>query len=213
MVLGLRPRTMAVAAVVAVVVAAAVAVAVLLRRRREKFSLGGLLNTITTGVVKAGQATVNFVVSKQKALAPQYVGRGWDGADWSCPQGTVETGLENARACIRSQFHPARPDGQCPIGTVPTGESNPGKKCEVGYAARIYLADKWVCPEGTDDTGNNWDKGWREGQKQCRRRRAYTMRYSKDGKFVCPENTTDTGRSYSHPTNGADQCKWNGNVA
>lgn len=206
-------------AVIAMAVLAAVAVTIVVlvlsqarrrRQRRENFSLGGLLGTIgrtiRTGVLTAGAATIGFVTGK-KILArvpATYVGRTWDGADWSCPQGTVETGLsDNSKACISSQFHQARSDGTCPIGTVPTGEK---AKCEVGYTGRFYDGTKWVCPEGTDDTGLSWDKGWREGQKQCRRRRAYTMRITKDGRLQCPPNTTDTGRTTS------DQCKWNGNV-
>jgi hypothetical protein len=145
-----------------------------------------------------------------------YRGRAWDGADWSCPAGTVDTGLEDAKACITSQFHPPmwRDDGTgkwghtCPWGTVATGEDQWEKKCEMGYMGRIFMDGKWQCPAGTTDTGNNWDKGWREGQKQCKRNGAYGTRMW-DGKgWACPPGTKDTDRGWDHKTNGGDQCKF-----
>ena len=149
---------------------------------------------------------------------PTYVGRKWDGADWSCPDGTIETGMEDAKACITSQFHPpvwrdtgnGKWDHGCPWGTTGTGESAWEKKCEVGHMGRVFLDNKWQCPSGTTDTGNNWDKGPREGAKQCKRGRAYGTRMWDGKAWVCPPGTKDTGRSWNSPTNGGDQCKFLG---
>lgn len=151
------------------------------------------------------------------APAVTYSGRAWDGSDWSCPPGTVETGGEDSKACMNSQFHPPvwKWDGKvwgynCPAGTVPTFDSVWEKKCEVGWMGRMYIGDKWQCPEGTTDSGNNWGSPGNGGYKQCKRNRAYTQRIPKDGKWVCPEGTTDTGRSWGSKANGGDQCKWAG---
>ena len=153
------------------------------------------------------------------AEQPTYVGRQWDGADWSCPAGTVETGSkEDATACISSQFHPpvwktvdgATWDWHCPNGTVPTGDARWERKCEVGWMSRQLLEGAWKCPSGTEDSGKTWDNSsWAEAQKQCRRTRPYTLRVNKDGTWVCPEGSTDTKRTWGD-ANEWDQCKWTG---
>lgn len=157
---------------------------------------------------KEGQAAV---------LQPTYRGRQWDGADWSCPTGTVETGsVEDAKACITSQFHPPvwKWDGKtwghhCTNGTVPTGDATWEKKCETGWTYRVLSEGKWVCPQGTEDSGKNWESPGNEGHKQCKRGRAYTLRINKDNKWVCPDGTKDTGRTWGQQ-NEWDQCKWTG---
>lgn len=153
------------------------------------------------------------------AVKPTYVGRQFDGYDWSCPTGTVETGWENDKACISSQFHPpawkAGPDGKwawlCPNGTVPTPEETWEKKCEVGWTSRVFSDGKWQCPEGTTDSGKTWDNApYHEALKQCKRSQPYTFRINKDGKWVCPEGTKDTGLSWDSKEHQTKQCKWIG---
>lgn len=152
---------------------------------------------------------------------PQFKGRVWDGADWSCPGGTVETGTaDDAKAYMAGQWAPpvwkAGPGGKwdwlCPVGTVPTKDSQWEKKCEVGWTNRVLQNGKWSCPEGTQDSGKGWDNAdWHEAQKQCKMTRAYTVRVlGSDGKWACPAGTKDTGRGWTSPSNGADQCKWTG---
>lgn len=151
------------------------------------------------------------------AYVPTYVGRRWDGADWSCPDGTIETGMDNTKACINGGFHPPvwRWDGKqwshsCMNGTVPTAEAQWEKKCEAGWTTRILADGKWQCPEGTQDTGKNFDNTtWHEAHKQCKRGRPYTTRIKGAGdKWVCPEFSKDTGLSWGAKSNEWDQCKW-----
>ncbi len=195
------------------------------RKRREPFlPLIGLAITAAVGaasITGADKKVQEKVWKEGKAAAEAvttYAGRVWDGSDWSCPAGTVETGWENAKACINSQFHPPvwKFDGKtwdhhCPAGTVPTGDAVWEKKCRVGWTYRQLIDGKWQCPEGTQDSGKSWDNSQgNEGHMQCKRGRAYTLRINKDGKWVCPDGTKDTGRSWDHKTNGWDQCKWTG---
>lgn len=213
--------------VLAAAVTAAAAAWLWWRRRQERRRLEGFLPLLfgaaglgitAAGFLGADKKAQNALFKKGEAKpAITYVGRAWDGADWSCPAGTVDTGNgDNTKACINSQYHPPvwRWNGKewshsCQNGTVDTGEAMWEKKCEVGYTGRYYDEGqkRWQCYEGTDDTGANWDKGWREGQKQCKRRRAYTVRINKGGKWVCPDFSKDTGRSWGKP-NEWDQCKW-----
>lgn len=201
------------------------------RRRREGFSLSKVFGTVKNAVVGGVEKVVDGgkkVVQGGKNLigkggsdkyVPTYVGRQFDGRDWACPMWTVDTGLEDARACISSQYHPpmwrAGEDGAwgwgCPNGTVPTDESTWEKKCEVGWMARQLIDGKWQCPWGTEDQGRTWDNSsWRDAQKQCRRSRPYTTRVKgAGGKWVCPAGSTDTGRTWGQPGEW-DQCKWNG---
>lgn len=191
-------------------------------KRREPFipllfAAAGLALNVT-GADKQIQAKLPLPWNKKPgAPAVTYSGRAWDGSDWSCPAGTVETGWEDSKACMNSQFHPPvwKWDGKtwghhCPAGTVPTSDSVWEKKCEVGWMGRMYIGDKWQCPAGTTDTGNNWGAPGNDGYKQCKRNGAYTQRILKDGKWVCPDGTKDTGRSWASKANGADQCKWTG---
>ena len=218
------------------------------RRGRENFSfltplVVGAVTTIGFGAIKAtgtdkkigallvnkgSQAAGHPVNAGGGSIAPvgpppyqvTYRGREWDGVDWSCPAGSVETGsADNSKACITSQFHPPtwRWDGKewghsCPNLTVPTDESQWEKKCEAGWTGRRLIDGKWVCPPGTDDSGATWEKNtWREAQKQCRVKGAYTTRVAgPGGTWVCPEGSKDTGLTWSSPKNGGNQCKWVG---
>jgi hypothetical protein len=198
---------------------------------RETF-LGGLFDKVKAGagtvknaavkggqaVAKGGKVAASPWIGTSNSTMPAYVGRQWDGRDWVCPWWTVDTGLEDARACITSQFHNPlwRWDGKawawsCPNGTVPTDEEQWEKKCEGGGMGRQLLEGKWQCPWGTEDSRRTWDNSsWREAQKQCRRIRPYTVRVrAADGKWVCPEGSTDTGVNWGSK-NEWDQCKWNG---
>ena len=146
-----------------------------------------------------------------------YAGRVWDGFAWICPDGSIETGQSNDKACVTSQFHPQmwRWDGSnwgwsCPNGTTPTAESNWDKKCEVGYMGRVSTDSGWSCPAGTTDTGKNWgNSSWHDAQKQCRRTTAYTQRVLTGGKWACPGTSTDTGRNWGQ-SGGEKQCLWFG---
>jgi hypothetical protein len=146
---------------------------------------------------------------------PTYVGRQWDGSDWSCPYGTIETGMDNSKACVNGGFHPPmwRWNGKewshsCMNGTVPTTEGDWEKKCEAGWTQRVFGDGVWKCPEGTQDTGKNFDNtSWHDAHKQCKRGRAYTTRIQVGGKWVCPDFSKDTGRSWGQ-ANEWDQCKW-----
>ncbi len=156
-----------------------------------------------------------------QTFVPTYSGRRWDGYDWSCPDGAVETGAtEDAKACITSQWHnpvwKAGPGGKwdwhCPNGTVPTDESQWEKKCVVGWTMRQQDNGAWKCPSGTTDSGNDWNNSsWTEAQKQCRRWGPYTVRILKNRKWVCPDGTKDTGKSWG-AGKGLEwkQCKWTG---
>lgn len=171
-----------------------------------------------TGVDKK----VQDAIWKPKApkYAVTYQGREWNGYDWSCPAGTVETGsTDNTKACITSQFHPPvwKPaaDGtwghNCPAGTVPTPEQEWEKKCEVGYTGRVQSGAAWICPGGTTDTGNSWEKNtWHDAHKQCKRSVPYTQRIQAGDKWVCPPDTKDTGLSWDAAQHGEKQCKWTG---
>lgn len=199
-------------AAVAAVAATVAALVWTLWRRQEGINIGNIFKKVTGtvgGAVKGGINTGKQMFGKQKYQVT-YVGRQWDGVGWSCPDGTVETGQEDARGCITSQFHPQiwKPDGNgtwghhCPTGTTPTTESEWEKKCEIGHVGRVPTDNGWVCPPGTEDTGKNWDNStWHEAQKQCRRNGAYTARVMVNKKMVCPASTQDTG-------NNDKQCRW-----
>lgn len=233
-----RGGAAALAAAVALAVVALVAVLALLRgrrQRREGFDLGNALKTAFTKT-KQGLGTA-FNVSKKVAVGavggaavavkgggggaakyvPTYSGRQWDGQDWSCPWWTVDTGLEDARGCISSQFHSPlwRSDGKdwawsCPNGTVPTGSDEWDKKCEVGWMGRQFLDGKWQCPWGTEDSGKTWDNSsWADAQKQCRRMRPYTVRANINNSWQCPPGSKDTGKKWGDKGEW-DQCKWIG---
>lgn len=171
-----------------------------------------------TGADKKLENAIGGAIGGKKKYEPTYVGRRWDGADWSCPHGTIETGMDNSKACINGGFHPPiwRWDGKqwshsCMYGTVPTKESEWEKKCEAGWNPKIMIDGKWKCPEGTEDTGKNFDTttDWHEAHKQCKRGRPYTLRINAGGKWACPDFSKDTGRSWGNPkANEWDQCKW-----
>lgn len=222
----------------ALAVAALALGALALCRRRDGFSIGNIFGKVAQGVGAAVVGGKQVAASATDAWngkqpgggggggggggqpQPQvtYVGRQWDGADWSCRDGTVETGLEDARACLTSQYtNPFwRSDGtkwgwSCPNGTVPTGKPDWNQQCEVGYQARVLIGGKWQCPSGTTDTGANWDNSdWAGAQKQCRRGGAYGQRMWDGAKWACPPGTTDTGRSWGSPVGGGNQCKFVG---
>jgi hypothetical protein len=189
--------------------------------RKEPF-LGAIGTILKIGsMILAPPAAVDFIVrkvKKNKKPVPTYRGRVWDGADWSCPDGTVETGSkDDFNACMTSQFHPpvwksvgGTWDWHCPNGTVPTTDKTWEKKCEVGWAARIQQNGKWACPSGTTDSGSSWEKStWAEAQKQCRRSGAYTVRIQNGQQWQCPDGSTDTKRTWSTPFPW-NQCKWSG---
>jgi hypothetical protein len=228
----MRPHMLRASIAVLVIAALALALATYaLRRtyrRREAFNLGRALGGVWRGTKRIGQHTAAVVTGKAPPgasqqgppppppFAPTYSGRVWDGLDWSCPDGTVDTGQEDARACVTSQFHPpvwkAGNDGawghNCPNGTTPTPEGQWEKKCEVGYTSRVLAGDKWECPAGTSDTGKDWGNStWHEAQKQCKRSGAYTLRVQSGDAWVCPPATKDMGVSWGQP-NGEKQCKW-----
>ena len=147
---------------------------------------------------------------------PTYVGRTYNGVDWACPDGTIETGQEDARACITSQFHPQlwRWDGKqwgwsCPNGTTPSTESTWERKCEAGHMTRVATDAGYQCPSGTTDTGKSWENSsWHEAHKQCKRHGPYTLRVMVGGKWQCPPFSQDTGRGWESKSNQWDQCKW-----
>ena len=134
-----------------------------------------------------------------------YVVREQKDNEWVCPEGTIDTGRswgdENGQnQCAITQ--------QCVdiLGPLPA-------KCT--YTTRIPMGDKWVCPEGTIDTGRSWEHV--DGDKQCQtsacppsgkpvfKECSYSVRVQKDNKWACPEGTIDTGRSWEHE-NGQKQC-------
>lgn len=211
------------------------------RGRREGFPiiapLVGLVTTVGLGAMKAtgadkklGGAIVGLfdknAVANASSTAPAkyqvtYRGREWDGKDWSCPAGTIETGnSDDSKACITSQFHPPtwRNNGKewshsCPNLTVETGEQEWEKKCEVGWVHRQQIDGKWQCPPETEDSGKTWDNSpWKDAQKQCKVKGPYTRRTLGTDKktWVCPEGTKDTGLTWTSPQNGGNQCKWIG---
>lgn len=201
-------------AAVAVVALTVAALVWALRGRREGLSLGGVGDFFKGVGQKVGAVGKNVVSTVKNVVKPKYqptyVGRQWDGVDWSCPDGTVETGQEDAKGCITSQFHPPiwKPDGtgtwghNCPTGTTPSTEAEWEKKCEIGHVGRVPTDAGWVCPPGTTDTGKNWDNStWHEAQKQCQRSSAYTGRVMVNKKMTCPASTKDTGSNDK-------QCKW-----
>lgn len=214
-----------------VAVGAAVALVVWSRRadRRRREGLPQLIPLVGLALTAAGvgakitgadKKVADALWNKGKGYLVTYRGREWNGLDWSCPEGTVETGsAEDAKACITSQFHPPvwkpGPDGvwghNCPAGTVPTPEQLWERKCEAGYTARVLSGDSWVCPGGTTDTGNTWEKNtWHDAHKQCKRSSPYTQRILSGDTWVCPPGTQDTGLSWDNKDHGAKQCKWTG---
>lgn len=197
------------------------------QQRREGF-WGALIGLGITGAsvgLKASGADKKIADAIFKKggpkVEPTYRGRYNDGIDWVCPDDTVETGMDDSKACITSPYHPpvwkAGPDGKwahlCPNGTTETAEKDWNKKCAVGWMTRVYSEDtkKWACPWGTTDSGRDWDAGWHEGQKQCQRGKAYTTRLMTGGKWACPAGSKDTGKGWdAGKENGWKQCKWTG---
>jgi hypothetical protein len=153
------------------------------------------------------------------AYTPSFAARVFDGVEWSCPDKSIDIGVaDNARACVSSQFHnpvwksdgktPATWGWNCPAGSVATDDAVWEKKCEMGWTQRVFSNGAWVCPGGTVDTGNTWDKNpGRDGAKQCQRTKAYTQRVFVDNEWACPAGTTDTGRTWGQPGEW-NQCKW-----
>ncbi len=196
------------------------------RKARSEPFLRAIVPLVGLGLTAAGVGAnvtgydkkLQQKISGGSKYKPTYVGRQQDGYDWSCPAGTVETGnAEDGKACMNSQYHPPvwRWDGKqwahsCPNGTVETGEGEWEKKCEVGWVHRVQNGDKWVCPDGTSDSGATWETSpWREAQKQCKRNQAYTQRIKKGDAWVCPPGSKDTGKTWGQD-HGEKQCKWYG---
>ena len=222
-----------VAVIVAVIVAVAVVVMVMKRRtKREGFSFSSIGNAFKNFGKGVASSSVNLYhdVSgtgpspSPPPYVPTYSGRQYDGNDWSCPSGTVDTGLEDARGCAPiGQYMPPlwRWDGtqwgwSCPNWTVPTDSNVVGsqweKKCLVGFSGRMVIDGTWTCPQGTTDTGHNWNDPYYVALQQCQRSGgAYTVRVS-DGKggWMCPAGSKDTGLGWSSPSNQWNQCKWIG---
>lgn len=206
-------------AVVALVLALA-ALGMVVSWMREDFSLGAIFGKVVTFGKNVGQGAARlgqqaWAMTKAPSTEPTYVGRRWDGADWSCPDGTVDTGKDDAHACLTSQFtHPVwRWDGKqwawsCSNGTVPTGQSDWNKQCEVGYQGRVLMNGKWQCPPGSTDTGATWENSdWASAHKTCRRTTAYTQRLWDGVRWSCPPGTKDTGKQWSTSPN---HCKYLG---
>ena len=224
--LSLGSRQLIIGVVVAVTV---VATLVWMRRRmtqREGFfgAIARVVTAVAKGVAKEFTGPVKTLIgqgnngNKAPAYQVTYSGRQWDGADWSCPWWSVETGAtEDAKACITSQYHSPvwKWTGKewgwaCANGTVPTNDKVWEKKCEVGWTSRVQDGGAWKCPWGAEDSGKNWSNStWEEAHKQCRRNRPYTLRINQGGKWVCPAGSTDTKRSWGDK-NEWDQCKWTG---
>lgn len=225
--------TLAVILVVVVLAAVAVLLLVQWRRSRQEPFFGAIVRVATSLVTGIATGQVNNAINKgsgggggnnnnnnnqRPAYQVTYSGRQWDGADWSCPWWSVETGsTDNSKACITSQYHSPvwKWTGKewgwaCANGTVPTNDAVWEKKCEVGWTARVLDGGKWKCPWGAEDTGKNWQNStWEEAHKQCRRNRPYTLRVNQDNKWVCPTGSTDTKRNWGDK-NEWDQCKWTG---
>lgn len=191
------------------------------RHGTEGFDLGGLFKKAKEGIaggVNKGLQKMGDVLadSREAQFNATYVGRVWDGADWSCPDNTVDTGLDDARACLTSKFSGQqwRWDGaqwgwSCPNGTTATGKSG-NQACEVGHMGRTLVNGAWVCPSGTTDTGANWGNAdWAGAQKQCKRTGAFGGRMWNGTAWACPAWTTDTGRNWGQ-VNGGNQCKFVG---
>lgn len=224
----MKPRTLSLLVGIAIAVTTyALAWRCTWKKRRERFlplvgiaaSLGISALVKATGTDKKLEGAISNVIGGggSKKYQPTYSGRQWDGLDWSCPGGTVDTGLEDARACITSQFHPPiwKPDAtgkwdhNCPTGTTPSVEKEWEKKCEVGHVGRVPTDSGWVCPAGTTDTGKNWNNSsWHEAQKQCKISTPYTHRALLNKKWQCPAFTKDTGKSWGDGDHGGKQCKW-----
>lgn len=187
--------------------------------RREGFDVGALFGKEVSKAKdltgKVADKVTDKVADKPK-YKPSYVGRQYNGMDWQCPDGTVDTGREDHEACIASQFHPQlwRWDGKqwgwsCPNGTTPTANDTWEMKCEVGYMQRVATDQGYACPWGTEDTGKSWENSsWHEAHKQCKRNKPYTLRVLAGGKWQCPPSSQDTGRGWSSSSNQWDQCKW-----
>lgn len=203
------------------------------KQKREQFFLPLLGVGLTAAGVGIGATGLDKKITEKMpwgktgggggGAAPTYRGRYKDSATglWVCPDESVETGWEDAKACITSQYHPpvwkAGSDGKwdhlCPNGTAPTAENDWNKKCEVGWTSRVYSEDikKWACPWGTWDSGKDWKDGWHEGHKQCKRNKPYTTQILKDGKWQCPLNTKSTGKGWEiGKDNGWKQCQYTG---
>lgn len=226
--------------VVAVLVGLCVAllVALLSLRRlkcREPFSFGGLFRKASSGVSKAVATTGTFAragvttgvnagmgaaaqsVTPGRArtsgsAGPTYTARQWNGVDWVCITG-VDSGLEGAKGCITSRFHPrmaklGTTDYRCPRGTVPTEYEDTNGRCEVGWVSRVWTdGNKVVCPgQGTVEIGM-------DANRQCKRYGPFTTRVLLGGQWTCPPGTKDTGFSWNTPGRGFEQCKWLGGLA
>ena len=210
----------ALAAAVTLILLAVVALVV--SRTREGFSIGNIFKKAVGGIkkgfdtVKNGAVgVVNNVTGKDPAYTPTFVGRQWDGVDWACPAGTVDTGREDFHACLASPWmYPLwRWDGKkwgwsCPAGTVETGEGQWEKKCLGGWIGRVNMNNAWKCPVGTADAGANWNNSsYHEALKQCKLNGAYTTRDWNGKAWACPPGTKDTGRNWGM-TGGEKQCKF-----
>lgn len=234
--LGAHKNTIAITLVILAVLAVVAVVAVVVKRRRknrEGFSLSSIGNAFKNFGQGVASSSVNLYKNVTGSsppppppYVPTYVGRTYDGVEWACPVGTVDTGLDNSRACVSvgaytsPQWRTA--DGTnwgwgCPNGTV---ASDPGvvgsqweKQCTAGWMGRIAVDGQWQCPEGTTDSGHSWNDPYYTALQQCQRSGPYTVRIP-DGKggWVCPPGTKDTGISWSNPgTNGGwSQCFWTG---
>ncbi|AGE55673.1 hypothetical protein ATCVMN08101_531L [Acanthocystis turfacea Chlorella virus MN0810.1] len=91
------------------------------------------------------------------------------------------------------------------------------KKDECTYLVRVNKDGKWVCPDGTIDTGRSWED--ENGQNQCAvtqqcvdalgpapAKCSYSTRIASGDKWVCPDGMIDTGRSWEH-VDGEKQCQ------
>lgn len=192
------------------------------QRRQERFLpvLGVVAKAVIgTAVGFGATALIDKIGNKKKKYEPTYRGRVQDGYDWSCPDGSIETGnTDDSKACITSEFHPPvwKPNEKgvwghnCPNGTTPTPESEWEKKCVVGYMGKVQTDNGWECPFGTTTTGATWNNSnWHDGHKQCKRGGAYTRRVLLKKAWVCPPGTKDTGNSWGKP-HAEKMCKFTG---
>jgi hypothetical protein len=218
-----RVTTVIVAAVIVAVVVAVLVAVVVRRRGKEAFNIGAIFGKVKDiGMASMGMATGTAskaapgLVPAAKYV-PTFSGREWDGYDWTCPAGSVDTGRENSVACATGKYmsplwrwNGKKWDWSCPSGTVDTAESEWEKKCEVGWGERMNIDGKWQCPAGTWDSGATWENSDYHGAlKQCKRGGPYTTRNWNGKTWACPPGTKDSGRQWGG-SNGANQCKWIG---
>ncbi len=192
--------------------------------KKETFSLGNIFKKAVQGVATGINAVVNTgknVVNNIKGggdskYTPSFVGRQFNGFDWQCPDGTIDTGRADHEACLNSDYmYPLwRWDGKqwshsCPNGTAPTTSSTWEMKCERGWVGRVNMNGKYQCPAGTWDSGKDWNNSsWHDAHKQCKVSSAYTTRMWDGKQWVCPPNTKDSGRNWGM-AGGEKQCKYN----